>query len=380
MLLVALISSYTAAQPTPADNAATKHKTRVGDVLVELGDQKTVLSPTRQLRYFPDEPVCVVRKDPLTFTLVNGVSTLLMSGKSFETAAPLGTVLGPGKKGEFDNGYAGISGIFRDDRNGELRAIYHAEDHEDMPAVPGSGIPGFYASMALAVSTDDGRTFKKLGQIVTGSVPKNPQADASKGGSGQGVGDASLCPSADGQYLFMYYMDLSRVHNRGCQACMARCKVSDGGQPGTWWKYHDGSFEEKGLGGKDTPVVTMESMKGDAISPSVTYVAGLKKYVMVFGGNVYADIQARKATTSGIYCSTSDDGITWAEPALLFTGLPIPIPSAEFAARPGLVLDDATQQKVTGWLYYAYSPRWGHTEQEPPHYMVGRPILLQPSR
>jgi hypothetical protein len=359
-----------------ANDAGTASEHVIGGVVVAVGEPKTVIPPGKELRYFPDEPVCVIKANPLTFTLVNGRTTLLMSGKSFETAASLGEVLGRGKQGEFDNGYAGISGVYHDNRNGELIAIYHAEDHEEMPLTPGNDVPGFYASIGLAISTDDGRTFKKLGQIVTVSLPKNPKADVTKGGSAQGVGDASLCLNADGQYLYMYYMDLSRVDDRCCQVCMARCKLSDGGRPGKWRKFHDGRFDEPGLDGKDTPVVQMRNPNEDAISPNVTYVAGMKKYFMVFGGNVYADIATKNARTSGIYCTTSDDGVKWADPVLLFTGLTVPVPGAEFAARPGLVLTDTQQKTVIGWLYYAYSPKWGHTDQEPPHYMAGRPVRL----
>jgi hypothetical protein len=380
-LALLLLLALTAQTAGAAEAEETMYTERVvGGVLVEMGEQKTVIPPSKELRYFPDEPVCVIKTDPLTFTLVNGHATLLMSGASFEKAVPLGQVLGPGKKGEFDNGYAGISGIYHDDRRGELIAIYHAEDHEEMPKVPGNDVQGFYASMGLAVFSDDGRSFNKLGQILTGSLPKDPKTDVGRGGAAQGVGDASLCLGADGKYLFMYYMDLSRVDDRGCQVCMARCESSDGGRPGKWRKFYDGKFEEKGLGGRDTPVVKMKNKYEDAISPNVTYVAGLKKYVMVFGGIVYADIPVKKAKTSGIYCTTSDDGVEWANPVLLFTGLPIPLPNAELAARPGLVLNDTRQRLVTGWLYYAYSPKWGHTEKEPPHYMAGRPVRLRVDR
>ena len=121
LLPPAMIVGLAVAQTKSGDNGGPKYKQQVvGGVLVEIGEPKTVIPPSRELRYFPDEPVGVIKNAPFTFTLVNGQFTLLMSGQSIETAVSLGKVLGPGGKGEFDNGYAGISGIHRDSSKGEL--------------------------------------------------------------------------------------------------------------------------------------------------------------------------------------------------------------------------------------------------------------------
>ena len=94
------------------------------------------------LRAFPDGLLAVVRTQPDCRVLVAaGVSSVLLEGPEMGKFTRATTVLGKGKPGEFDNGYAGVNAVVRA-RTGELLAFYHAEDQEGMATI-GSGIPGF---------------------------------------------------------------------------------------------------------------------------------------------------------------------------------------------------------------------------------------------
>jgi hypothetical protein len=300
-------------------------------------------------------------------------STFLVSGPDLNSLHPEAEVLRPGFPGSFDGDYAGVGGIVVDEDRKHVIALYHAEDHAGMPRIGYNKVPGFYASVGLATSTDGGRSFRKVGPILTSNAPKNPEG----GHPAQGLGDPTVCRSRDGQYLMAYYSEHSRVDGRGVQIGLARSPVSAGGRPGTWRKFLEGSFSQPGLGGKETPVIGMQKIQADAHNPSVVYVEPFRKYVMVFCCLAYADFETKRADRSGFYLASSDDGITWGEPTLIYSALTVPIPGVEMAMHPSLLLTGQDKDTVKGWLLYAYSPRWGHTDLEPSHHLVGRPIRLE---
>jgi len=344
------------------------------EVLAELGEPKVLLGHNQfGLKYFPDMPVCTISQKPLTFLMAVTTSTYLVAGPDLNSLHPVAEVLRPGRPGTFDGNYVGIGGIVVEANGSDLIALYHAEDHSGMPELGYNKVPGFYASVGLATSKDGGRSFEKLGPVLTSNQPKNPNG----GYPAQGLGDPTVCRSKDGQYLLAYYSEHSRVNGRGVQIGLARSPVSAGARPKTWQKYFEGSFDQPGLGGKETPVISMQKFQADAHCPSVVYVEPFKKYVMVFCCLAYADFEAKKADRSGIYIASSGDGIVWNEPILIYSVLTVPIPGVEMAMHPSLLLTDQDQGTVNGWLLYGYSPRWGHTEREPSHHLVGRPIRLE---
>ncbi len=341
-------------------------------ITVELGEPEVLLADgAHGLHAFPDAHLTILDAEPAhRVLLVAGVRTWLMQGPDMRSLAPIGKVLGPGDAGAFDNGYAGIFGA-HETPDGELLAFYHAEDQEDMPRLP-NNVPGFYASIGLAVSRDAGLTFEKLGPVLTGSLPKDVN-----GRSDQGVGEGALAVDPTNTYLYCYYSDHSRVDRRGVQICLARSPLSSNGRPGTWEKYHEGTFGEPGLGGRDTPVLSTHKMQADAAFPHVTYVPELGQYLMVFCIVAYADLGTGEPETSGIYLATSGDGIHWSEPSRVLRGLTIPWPERECMWHPALIADSVQDGEIVGRLYYAYSERWGWGEGWTPHYLVGRPIAIR---
>ena len=347
-----------------AELHAADHSARV-----ELGPPETVLADKALgLRYFPDGRLAVVRTKPdCRMILSAGVSSFLLEGPAMGQFRKAIKVLDKGQPGEFDNGYAGINAAVQA-KTGELLAFYHAEDQEGMKTV-GNGIPGFYCSVALAVSVDDGTALAKRGRILTSQVPKDPN-----GRGDQGVGEPWVFTEPKGEFLYAYYTSHERVDGRGVQICMARCPTADALQPGAWRKFYANGFTEPGLGGKDTPVVTSGQKAADALFPQVTFIPALRQFVMMFCLNVWRE--GDKPERSGIYVAFSDDGIHWSRERMqqLWKVPVIAAIGREVAWHPTFISDDSNTAR--GSLYCGYSGNWGYEPPHKPHYLVRRAITM----
>lgn len=348
---------------------------RSQNMLVQVGPRELILPAGAQgLNYFPDLCFSLIQTNPThRVLLAAGVSTWLLEGPDMKSLRTVGKVLTHGPAGSCDNGYAGISSAIRDGASGRLLAFYHAEDQEGRPRNT-AGVPGFHCSIALAVSKDDGRSFDKIGPVLTSVAPKMTGNTFD-----QGCGEPCVIVDRDRRFLLAYYVDHSRWGGRGVQICLARSPLVEGGRPGTWLKYYDGAFSEPGLGGKDTPIVSAKALGADALFPYVTYAAGLGKYVMAFNINAYAELNAGRAPRdSGLYLAHSDDGVHWSPPRQLLAAYAICQLDKEVVWHPTLMLEavDAGTRTAKGWLYYGYSDRWGHAAPRKPHHLVGHRIEL----
>ncbi|MBW2257596.1 MAG: hypothetical protein JRI25_23780 [Deltaproteobacteria bacterium] len=344
-----------------------------GSMAPRLGEEIEVVVPARAhgLTYFPDAHITLLRREPdVRMLLVAGTSTHLLTGPDMLSLSPIAQVLAPGEPGAFDNGYAGIFGVFRSPTSDALLALYHAEDQEQMPKF-GNGVPGYFASIGMAVSADDGLTFERRGPVITGSLPKSAEGRAD-----QGVGEGSLLVDASGEYLYCYYSDHSRVDRRGVQICLARCPIGDAGKPGAWRKYFDGEFAEPGLGGRDTPLMPRAPVVGDTFIPHVVYVEGIRRYIMTFCRVHYADLAAWEPTESGIWMAVSDDGIHYGDPVQLLACIPLPRQGDELSWHPSFVIDSVSSDGLSGYLYYAFSESWGWADPDKPHYLVRRSLTV----
>lgn len=336
---------------------------------IPLGPPETVLPDgALGLRYFPDGRLAVIRTQPDCRLLLSaGVSSYLLEGPEMRQFTKATPVLGKGKPGEFDNGYAGINAVFRAP-SGELLAFYHAEDQEGMKSL-GNGVPGFYCRVGLAESTDDGITFKKRGPVLTGQLAKDP-----KGRGDQGIGEPWVVAEPSGTFLYAYYTSHERVQGWTTQICLARCAVTDAANPAAWRKYFQGGFTELGLGGNDTPVMTSGQPLADALFPHVQFVPGLRQFVMLYCVNTW--LEGSHARQSGFYAALSEDGIHW-PPEQVQQIWKVPViarTGSEVAWHPTWIPDGP--EAIQGWLYYGYSPSWGHQPPHQPHYLVRRRFAL----
>lgn len=376
-----------ACAPGPHDPG---HGTRVqaGEVTVEVGAREVLLEDgALGLDYFPDGNVMVLGRDPLRLLVVSKISTYLVEGADMRHLERASQVLAPGPPGSFDNGYAGIGGVYRQ-RDGRLYAVYHAEDQEDMPRLPGF-IPGFMGSVGLAVSDDDGRSFEKLGAILTGARPKHFQSYPGQGANGVGI--PSLAVDPNGEHLLLYYNEFSQIDRRGVQVFLARAPLGDTFPgPGEWRKYHAGAFTEPGLGGEETAVLSGADLdESNALQPHVFFSPYLERYVMIFGIDYWKDrmriegIEPQLAGhPSGIYLAFSDDGIRWGERQRLVADWTMPAIGGSVSWEPSFVPDDETAR--SGWLVYGYSDAWGNRllPRTSSHHMAGRRIrfAVEPTR
>lgn len=377
LLMCALFALLIFLSTTNRDVFGDSHTFDLGRFRLILGGQVTLLrNGSFNLHYFPDNCISVIETSPkYRIIMAAGISTYLLEGKSLEKLTGCKIVLEPGKKGDFDNGYAGIGGVYRGKEN-KLYGFYHAEDQEGMPKFPGTNIPGFHASIGLAISEDNGKTWEKAGQILTSLKPKGWTLYEEQVESGLGI----LCSvlSKDKKYLYIYYSEHSRVDAngnwRGVQICMARVDIQkDLPLPGKWYKYYEGSFSEPGIGGRDSVVMSAKHMDdAEAVHPHVVFSEYLGLYIMVFNIDFWKEfVDNTGLKRCGIYIAYSSDGINWSEPAMLIKDWPIPLMGKSLSWQPTLIFDEGSTNE--GWLVYAYTEKFGHTYQGGiPHYMVGR--------
>ena len=322
------------------------------------------------LRFFPDLAITVIHERdgyPFRMFVVAGVSTYLFEGDSIENITNVTEVLSKGDPGEFDNGYAGIGGVYYH-TDGIMYAFYHGEDHEDMPQFP-NGISGFYASVGLAISENNGLSFTKAGPVIT--CQKDKYWESFPDQPDRGSGAPCCIKSRDGNYLYAYYGDASRVDWRGVQIFMARADISsDPPVAGNWYKYYNGSFSQPGIKGLDSPVITViDKNYSSSGNPFVTYSDYLDKYIMLYDvDDWYSREYFGEFLYSGTYIAYSNDGINWYNHERIISGIAAPIVGETMAWHPAIIWDDAIEQE--GLLVYAYSSSWGFGGGNIPHYMV----------
>lgn len=336
---------------------------------IEVGEPMTLLKDGELgLSFFPDQGTSIIQRKPLQLMITARDSSYILQGPVLQHLTTATKVLGPGGPGEFDNGYAGMSAVIR--LGSTYYGFYHAEDHEGMPALPG-GIPGFYASVGVTRS-DDGVTWRKLGQALTSSQPKSWVAYPNQGD--RGAGEPGAIVSKDGRYVYLYYTEHSRVQGRGVDICVARSELSNGPPlPGTFKKYYQGSFSEPGVGGRDTPVITAKGFpSANALEGHVTYSRKAGRYLMVFGIDAYQErMSGAPPTNSGLYAAWSEDGLGWSPPRKLVADQAVPQPGKSLSWEGSLLFDDETG--TNGMLVYGYTPSWGTV----PHYMVARRVMIR---
>ena len=340
------------------------------DLKVQVGKQTTVLPATSNgLQYFPDESLGMLSTHPLAFLCCANEKTYFFFGRNWQDVRPISMVIDHGEKGSFDNGYVGVGGVYK--AGHQILAFYHAEDRENIKSSNADyyNIKPFIASIGVAVSNDGGRTFRKLGQVLTSKHPrKEDSLDA-------GIAQPTVCVDKTNQYLMMWYVDSSRYKPGGYQICVARCPITEQGQPGHWKKYCNGDFSEPGLAGDESHLVLSRHHYNHVADPHVTYCKQWDKYLMVFSVAQYPETLKGKEVEhpkiSGIYLATSSDGMQWDEAVQVCASHTILIRGLACAFRPTLIIETSTSNVVRGLLIYSYTPQWPESE-----YMVRRPITI----
>ena len=218
---------------------------------------------------------------------------------------------------------------------------FHGEYHWQNPATTnhecavsgGTTVPCFYSGIGLAVSTDNGKTFQVVGQIMQ---PSQPLSVFTGGGQNMHVGYGSLIvadvngnhlanPPADpaSAYFYLFFSDLAPGFSGYCStntcAGVARARYSDvitaafSGDPNqvanVFYKYNGASPNAwTAAATSDTPDL---SGTAGAYAPLWTDGPGPGNVLWDSAFNVYlAVVQA----SGGFYLRASSDLIHWSEP------------------------------------------------------------------
>lgn len=368
----------------PAAGIAAEKSIDAHGLSISLGDQVTILpNGAMGMSYFPDEAIARIPDEKkLRLLIATGTdnASYLVEGNDLFSLTTAKKVLGRGGFRSIDNGYAGISGVHAHS-NGKLYAFYHAEDHEGMQSL-GPGQPnGYYATVAVAESSDGGTTWNKLGPVITSSKPKAFQAHPQH--HARGVGLPGITVDRSGKYLYVYYTDQSFSNLGGMQTSVARAELAAGPPvPGAFSKYFRGAFSEPGIGGLETPVLrAMQLERSFAMYAHPVFVPALDQYIAVFNVNNPREVrQNLPATISGIYFAHSVDGLNWSTPVQLIADYSSPFVGKSLSWQATILWDN--NKETSGWMVYGHSPSWGHDRGEfrgTPHYMVGRRISIRSS-
>jgi len=294
------------------------------NLTVQLGPAEVIRGPDTAA----DNPFSTLPGSSTLFGYLANSTTVGYIGGSLETLRLFSsTVLQPGTG--FDSCGAWLNSTWQD--GSVTRAWYHAETACNYPTT--------HKSVAYAESYDGGRTFVKpsypANQVIT-APPYYTDPDEDD------EGDHRVLRVGD--YLYLYF-----IPSRDWQLRLARSHVADGGLPGTWYKYYNGSFSEPGLGGESSPL----DPTGALTRSWVSFSTDLNNYI----GFSYI---ARNGEFAGFGFTMSPDGISnWA--ALPYLVLQTERtywgpPDTELVEYPSLVsvYGDGDSIGSVFWLYYMY--------------------------
>jgi hypothetical protein len=252
-----------------------------------------------------------------------------------------------GSSGAFDHDYAGGGAFYYDASSHTLIELYHGEYWYGGGAV--AWLPA-YTSFGLAVSNDLGRSWRKLGQVLSPVAKRKGKCPAD-------VGNGTLELRSDG-YLYVYYSDVNNPCGDSTIA-LARGKLSEIvsaakspaglANPGrTFMKYYNGSFSQPGVlndsdptqgGGQFTPLIPVDAYKGPSVS-SVSFDDAIGQYVMVYVAGWDQDKEI------GVALRYSKDGIRWSDPSYFKVG--------KTAFYPAMVNASGPDPNVLGKRFFIY--------------------------
>ncbi|MFZ4397577.1 MAG: discoidin domain-containing protein, partial [Kiritimatiellia bacterium] len=174
-----------------------------------------------------------------------------------------------------------LGGMWYDESEGKLYAPMHVEPTEEDRHHPVMSWGS--RKIALATSTDKGKTWRLEGDIITSETYFYTHDAFKYSGSdyGNGVSDFGFYTDTRGGYFYIFPDEGWSHKGSGAMRWnvrVARCAISDKMAPGKWKYFYNGKWEEPALGGKSS-----------AVAPShfwgVIYSSYLDKYICMFPAN-----------------------------------------------------------------------------------------------
>ena len=281
--------------------------------------------------------------DKFQFFAANGPHTAITVGTFDDPGATVEANRLTIQGADVDFNYLAGGPIYRDPESGMLIMFYHAERHfSDNGAV-------FHASLGLASSHDEGKSFQNLGIILENNAQPDPNARccADMGGATYTI--------KEGQF-YVYFRDrmedLSEIYLGVATAPVVEVvAAAREGKTSAWYKYYNG-IQEPGLFGRSSP---LELGNPTTDWFSVSYNTTLEKFIMVISTHT------NDLSSYSLNLITSNDGYEWSPRVVLYE-------SNDELFYPSIISPDGDPIN-TGSEFYIYfitfprgESRWSQTE------------------
>jgi len=189
-----------------------------------------------------------------------------------------------------------LGGMWYDESEKKLYAPMHIEHDGIRRSYP------FSRKIALATSTDKGRTWLYEGDIISSETYYYTRDFFKFSGSsyGMGVADHGFYVDKRGGYFYVFPDEgWAPTATRGTRwnSRAARCAISDKMAPGKWKYFYNGKWDEPALGGKSSTVAPSHLW-------GVVYSTFLGRYVCMFLGN---QDPPNQTNIDGIYIGSCSD-------------------------------------------------------------------------
>jgi hypothetical protein len=190
---------------------------------------------------------------------------------------------------------------------GKLLMVYHAE-------IPTVTTQSFYSVLALAASSNGGKSWIDLGEIIRTNQAYRTDMD------GFDIGDSALVVSPDGKYFYIYFPDwlangTTHWGSTVTPVSVARAPIAPvlatafGNKPHAvaFQEFYDGWHLEQGLGGHSSSRNPQTPYGGNL---QVAYNAYLHRYQMLINAGVAFCRNSRRPQYSGASSSTFSTLVT----------------------------------------------------------------------
>ncbi|HEY3003714.1 MAG TPA: RICIN domain-containing protein [Kribbellaceae bacterium] len=173
----------------------------------------------------------------------------------------------PSGSGYSQKNYCDLAGVWVDPDTGDWYGLVH---NEFTPQPFGDGL--HYDAIDYAVSADQGRTWTIKGHVLTSpySTKRNDTTAFPHETYSYGDGDQRLFVDTASGYFYVYYG--SRIVDKSggwknFREHVARAPMSSKMAPGSWKKWHNGSWSEAGAGGLESNIVSVDATNTTGYTP-----------------------------------------------------------------------------------------------------------------
>lgn len=276
--------------------------------------------------------------------------------------------------GPYDRDYLGGGPVMRisDGQHCGILIVYHAEFQYGKPRPGKANL--FFGTLGMAISTDNGKTFRKLGQIIQ-PHPSRPQWINEFPGTPLSVGDGPFIlgdegahpidprnPDSESSYIYVFYIDYQAEENKKNDPCngrqclaVARARLSEvmkaafhndtAAIPQLFKKYYNAEFKEPAATGEPNnsqPSGLYTPILAQNFSPSIIYDPITRRAIL-----------ATQSGPDGIEFRASDNLTQWPTTPIYTLNESV----ENFAVRyPSLIRTTDKDGQPRMWIFYSHAP------------------------